>query len=313
MAASTAGDNPPLSYRGRFAPSPTGPLHFGSLLTAVASFLQARSRDGKWLVRMEDVDLPRNVPGADSSILHALEFYGLYWDGAVLYQSQRHQAYQAALSRLLTQGSAFHCGCTRREAASGPPGIEGRIYPGRCRSGLPPGRYPRSVRLSVDDAVVAFTDAVLGTCRQNLADDVGDFVIRRADGLFAYQLAVVIDDAWQGITEVVRGSDLLGSTARQIYLQQQLGVATPAYAHIPVARDAAGHKLSKQTRARPVPLTRPQPWLLRALHYLGQNPDPSLQDASRDDILAWAVNHWDLAAVPTRPVVISDTERECWK
>lgn len=255
---------------------------------------------------MEDVDRPRSVSGADLCILRALEYYGLHWDGPVLYQSQRNQAYRAAVSCLIEQGAAFRCGCTRREAASGPPGIEGPIYPGTCRNGLPLGRRARSVRLRADDVDIAFDDAVQGPQRQNLIKDVGDFVIRRADGLFAYQLAVAVDDAWQGITEVVRGADLLNSTARQIHLQRHLGMTTPCYVHVPIVLDAAGRKLSKQTHARPVPLMRPQIGLLNALRCLGQNPDPALQNAGRDDILAWAISHWTLAPVPKRPVSISD-------
>ena len=298
------GSASPPPYRGRFAPSPTGPLHFGSLLTALASFLQARNRGGEWLVRMEDVDRPRSVPGAARDILRTLEHYGLHWDGPVIYQSRRSRAYERALRHLVDRGYAFACGCTRREAASGPPGVDGPIYPGTCRNGLPPGRHARSMRARVGDVSIAFEDAVQGACRQDLASAVGDFVIRRADGLFAYQLAVVVDDAWQGITQIVRGADLLSSTPRQIWLQRVLDLATPGYAHVPVVENGAGQKLSKQTHASAVPFAGKERWLLAALRCLGQCPDDALRDANRDEILAWAVAHWRLEAVPRGPVIV---------
>ncbi len=291
------------SYKGRFAPSPTGPLHFGSLLTALASFLQARHLRGVWLVRIEDVDTGRSVTGADNLILEALDRYGLSWDGTVAYQSERDDAYARALDTLLSEGLAFRCGCTRREVARGPQGVEGPIYTGTCRDGLLPGRAPRSVRARVGSACISFTDAIQGPQRQCLATDIGDFIIRRADGLYAYQLAVVVDDAWQGITEVVRGADLLASTPRQIWLQQQLGLPVPTYAHVPLAVDAEGRKLSKQTAAAALPKGDPRPVLLEALACLGQEPDPFLAEASRDEILDWAIEHWELAQVPAQRIV----------
>ena len=216
----TGSAQPP--YRGRFAPSPTGPLHFGSLVAAVGSWADARAHGGEWLVRMEDLDPPREVPGAADEILRTLEALGLEPDGPVVRQSERGDAYRAALDRLRDRGVLFACGCTRREIAdSGLPGSDGGlVYPGTCRNGPPPGRPARALRVRVDDAVIAFDDALQGRVSQDLGRDVGDFVLLRADGFFAYQLAVVVDDAAQGITDVVRGIDLIDSTPRQIFLQR---------------------------------------------------------------------------------------------
>lgn len=292
----------PPAYRGRFAPSPTGPLHFGSLLAALASFMQARHCGGQWRVRIEDVDRPRAVAGADRLILTALERYGLYWDGPVVYQSQRGGAYADAVESLLAGDQAFPCACSRREASRGKPGVEGPVYPGTCRNGLPAGRRPRSIRLRVGRAYIGFHDAIHGAQYQSLARAVGDFVIRRADGLFAYQLAVVVDDAWQDITEVVRGADLLASTPRQIWLQQRLRLPTPRYAHIPVVQDRDGRKLSKAAGAAALPDGDPRPILIRALQCLGQAPEPALHRADRDDILAWALAHWRLDRIAAHPI-----------
>jgi len=222
-------------------------LHFGSLVAALGSFLEARRWDSEWLVRIEDVDVSRAVPGAADAILRALERCELFWDGPVLYQSQRTEAYRAALERLSSAELAYPCTCSRRELAMNPRGSDGGpIYPGHCRVGVRQPDRPRAIRLRTTDAPLAFRDAVQGEFRQCLASEVGDFVVRRADGLFAYQLAVVVDDADQGVTQVVRGSDLLDSTPRQIYLQRLLGLPTPEYAHLPVAVDGRGNKLSKQ-------------------------------------------------------------------
>ncbi|TRZ65254.1 MAG: tRNA glutamyl-Q(34) synthetase GluQRS [Rhodocyclaceae bacterium] len=292
-------------YRGRFAPSPTGPLHFGSLVAAVGSYLDARSRDGVWLLRLEDVDRPRCQPGAADSILRALTAFGFEWDGEVLVQSRRDAEYHAALEKLGAGGRIFPCACTRREIADSqlqqclPLASDGaRIYPGTCRPGLTQGRPARMWRLRVDTDVIAFDDAVQGRIRQDLAREAGDFVLLRADGLFAYQMAVVVDDAAQGITHVVRGADLLDSTARQILLQRLLGLPTPSYAHLPVAVNAAGEKLSKQTLAAPLETTRPQPVLLGVLDFLGQSPPGDLRDASLAELWDWARANWDLAKVP---------------
>lgn len=296
-------------YRGRFAPSPTGPLHFGSLVAALGSYLDARAHDGEWLVRMEDLDPPREAPGAAADILRTLESLGLRWDGAVLRQTERGGAYRAALAELERRGATYACACTRREIGdSALAGIDGSlVYPGTCRNGLPPGRTARATRVRVDDAAIEFEDAVQGQMRQRLATDVGDFVLRRADGLFAYQLAVVVDDAAQGITDVVRGADLLDSAPRQIFLQRLLGVPTPRYLHLPVATNAVGDKLSKQTLAPPIDRTRPGAALLAALDFLGQRPDSRLVDALPADVLAVAISRWDRALIPrVRAVRVRD-------
>src|SRR5580698_7179436 len=237
-----------MTYIGRYAPSPTGPLHFGSLMAAVGSYLDARAQGGRWLLRMEDLDPPREIPGAADGILKSLEAFGFEWDGEVLYQSRRHAAYAEAAAQLLASGAAFPCACTRKEIAdSGVHGLEGPIYPGTCRHGLPPGREARALRLTAPDQVIAFEDGLQGTVSQNLARDIGDFIIRRADGVHAYQLAVVVDDAFQGVNHVVRGAELLLSTPRQLWLQELLGLTRPSYLHLPVAVNPAGEKLSKQT------------------------------------------------------------------
>jgi len=287
-------------YRGRFAPSPTGPLHFGSLVAALGSYLDARAHAGEWLVRIEDLDPPREAPGAATEILRTLESLGLQWDGTVLRQSERGDAYRAALEELERKGATYPCACTRREIGdSALAGIDGGlVYPGTCRSGPPPGRATRATRVRVDAAVIEFDDAVQGRVRQQLATDVGDFVLRRADGLFAYQLAVVVDDAAQGITDVVRGADLLDSTPRQILLQRLLGVPTPRYLHLPVAINAAGEKLSKQTLAPPIDRARPGAVLLMALEFLGQRPEPGLVDGSPAELLAIAIARWDRTSIP---------------
>lgn len=241
------------TYRGRFAPSPTGPLHFGSLVAAMASYLDARIHQGQWLVRIEDLDFDRNVQGADTAILHTLQRCGMQWDEDIVWQSERTPHYQAALQTLDAQ--VFPCSCSRKEIADSRlrAGLQDQqIYPGTCRHGLASGKPARSYRLRIpdgDDAVFAFEDRFLGKQSQNLATEVGDFVLKRADGFWAYQLAVVVDDALQGITHVVRGSDLLDSTARQIYLQKLLGFPTPTYLHLPVVLSTNGEKLSKQTGA----------------------------------------------------------------
>lgn len=285
--------------RGRFAPSPTGPLHFGSLIAALGSFLEARHQGGEWRVRIEDVDIPRAQPGAADAILQALERRGLYWDGPVLYQSQRAECYQAALEQLQRAGFAYPCSCTRRELTSLPRSRDGGlIYPGYCRNGPRQPNRSCALRLRLPDMTLGFHDAIQGDYQQRLAGEVGDFIIRRADGLFAYQLAVVIDDAEQGVTEVIRGSDLLDSTPRQIYLQQALQLPTPRYGHLPVAVDERGDKLSKQTCAPPLDDRCPGAELWEALRFLGQQPPTALRRAPPPEILAWALTHWRLADIP---------------
>lgn len=289
------------NYRGRFAPSPTGPLHFGSLVAALASCLDARAHGGEWRVRMEDVDAPRCVKGADAAILHTLEIFGFEWDGEVLYQSRRGDAYRAAFDILRERGHVFPCACTRKQLEGSARAIDGgQLYDGRCRDGLPSGAVPRAWRVRVPDAgETGFTDAVQGAIVQQLRRDVGDFVVLRADGVFAYQLAVVVDDAEQRITHIVRGADLLDSTPRQIYLQQLLGYALPRYAHVPVAVDASGEKLSKQTLAAPVDVVHPLPALRAAWNFLGQQWQGEPPCCLRDFWLQ-APAIWQLGRVPTQ-------------
>jgi glutamyl-Q tRNA(Asp) synthetase len=291
---------PVPTYRGRFAPSPTGPLHFGSLVAAVASYLDAKRHQGGWLVRMEDLDGPRCVPGAADAILRTLEACGLEWDGGILYQSHRADAYEVALQTLRGIGAAYPCACTRKEISdSSLHGPDGQIYPGACRNGIPAGREGRAWRVRTDLAsppdgrgVVAFDDALQGHLVQQLESEIGDFVVKRADGLFAYQLAVVVDDAHQGVTHVVRGADLLASTPRQIYLQRLLDLPTPRYMHVPVAVNAAGEKLSKQTLAAPVERNDPAMALWSVLAFLRQQPPQALRGETPAAILQWATAHW---------------------
>ena len=277
-------------YVGRFAPSPTGPLHFGSLVAALASWLDARAAGGRWLVRIEDLDAPRSEPGAADRILRTLDRFGLGWDGEVAYQSARTPLYDGALHAL--DGSTYWCGCTRREIADSSLGLAAdgaQIYPGTCRSGIAPGKAPRALRIRATDEEIGFVDRVQGPQRQMLQRDVGDFVLYRAGGQYAYQLAVVVDDGAQGVTDVVRGADLLDSTPRQIYLQRLLGLPTPRYLHVPAAMNADGEKLSKQTGAAPVLPGRAA--LRRALSFLGQRETEDLQQA---------VRNWDPALIPAR-------------
>jgi glutamyl-Q tRNA(Asp) synthetase len=299
-----------LTACGRFAPSPTGPLHFGSLVAALGSYFEARTRGGggggggRWLVRMEDVDAPRCKQVHADSILRTLAACGFEWDGAVLYQSTRTERYREALDQLKQAGASYPCGCTRAELADAPQGVDGApVYPGTCSAGLPPGRIARAWRLRVAESI-DFDDAVQGRQYQNLSRDVGDCVLLRADGYFAYQLAVVVDDADQGVDHVVRGADLIHSTARQIALQRRLGLPTPAYAHLPVVVDENGQKLSKQTLAAPVDTNDPVPALFAAAAFLGQNPPEEFRRALRHptsaDFFAWAQAHWSLDKVPRR-------------
>lgn len=291
-------------YVGRFAPSPTGPLHFGSLVAAAASWLDARAADGRWLVRMEDLDRPRCVPGAADAILRQLEAYGLIWDGEVLVQSRRDDAYAAALDRLKAAGQAYPCACTRSQLAAAPRNAEGEaVYPGTCRTGLPPGATPRAWRVRVGDVSTGFHDRVHGRLCQMLETEVGDFIVKRADGLFAYQLAVVVDDAHQGVTDVVRGADLLWNTPRQIHLQTLLGLPAPRYAHVPLVVNAAGQKLSKQTLAPALPESGRGAVLAEALATLGHAPPAGLANAGPAELLAWASAHWKIENVPRRPVI----------
>lgn len=269
-----------MTYIGRFAPSPSGPLHAGSLVAALASWLDARAHDGRWLLRIEDVDTPRTVPGAAEFIMQQLRALGLHWDGDVIWQSQRGNAYQAAFDTLAARGLVYGCGCTRREIADSAlrgqaaPGADGeRPYPGTCRHGLPPGREARAWRLVMPDGLERFDDRWLGPQEQDVAQAVGDIALKRADGLWAYQLAVVVDDGFQGVTDVVRGADLLSSTARQRVLGRLLGLPPVRYLHVPLILDpASGLKLSKQNGAPPIDIDAPLASLQAAWRAMGFAP-----------------------------------------
>ena len=277
-------------YVGRFAPSPSGPLHFGSLVAALASWLDARAARGRWLLRIEDLDAPRTQPGAVDDILRSLEHLGLTWDGPVIYQSLRGAHYEAALRRL--QAHTYWCGCTRREIADSALGLAtdgAQIYPGTCRNGLPSGKAPRALRIRTDRRPLSFEDRVQGGQLQSVEQLVGDFVLYRADGQVAYQLAVVVDDAEQGVTDVVRGADLVDSTARQLHLQRLLGYPAPRYLHGPVAVDAFGEKLSKQTGAQAIDPSRRDDLIPRLLAFLGQRVTADLDEAVAD---------WNPARIP---------------
>lgn len=304
MQTIAAAAAPASAYIGRFAPTPSGPLHLGSLCSALAAHLAARAHDGQFLVRIEDLDRARLDATAESQILRALETHGLGWDGEVLRQSERLDLYRHALAELTARGVLYPCRCTRREIADSVvlgahEGIEGPVYPGTCRDGIAPARdrqdMPQALRVRTDATPYAFDDAAQGVHQQALAEAIGDFVVVRADGVIAYQLAVVVDDADQGVTEVVRGADLLLSTPRQLHLQRLLGLPTPTYLHHPVAVTADGSKLSKQHRAAPLDLDRSAANLCRALQLLGQQPPADLAAAPVARVLEWAEAHWDPA------------------
>lgn len=315
-AFTNLGANLGTNYVGRFAPSPTGPLHFGSLIAAVASYCDAKVNHGKWLVRMEDLDKPREMPGATDDILHTLEAFGFEWQEPIIYQSQRAEFYEHALQNLEKLNVIYPCSCSRKEIADSSilMGIEGVIYPRLCY----PQRYlskntassiHAAYRAVVLDKNISFIDAIQGEIVQNLARDIGDFIIKRADGLFAYQLAVVVDDAAQNITHIVRGADLLGSTPRQIFLQQLLGFTSPSYAHVPIAANAAGEKLSKQTLAQPISISAAGPQLFDALIFLGQKPPPELQNAALDEMWHWAIANWQLAQISQAKSMLQQTSQ----
>lgn len=282
-------------YRGRFAPSPTGPLHFGSLVAAVGSYLDAKHHHGTWLVRIEDLDAPRCISGAADEILRTLDAFGLHSAEPIIYQSQRTPAYDEALHQLQAINAVYPCACTRREIAdSALHGIDGPVYPSTCRNGIPAGREPRAWRVRTDcfASPIKFDDTLQGSIAQNIEREIGDFVVKRADGLYAYQLAVVVDDAFQHITHVVRGCDLLASTPRQIYLQRLLGLPTPAYLHLPIAVNEQGEKLSKQTLAPAISTDDVVTTLIEVLDFLRQQPPAELRLGSVEEVLAWAVDNW---------------------
>jgi glutamyl-Q tRNA(Asp) synthetase len=294
------------NYRGRFAPSPTGPLHFGSLIAAVASYLQAGAQQGEWLVRIEDIDPTREIPGATDSILRSLDAHGFEY-AQPTYQSDRLDTYAAITEQLLADGSAYRCSCSRKEihavATQGPTGV---IYPGTCRNGADTSVRPAtSIRVRTTSNPLTFTDALQGELSCNPETAIGDFLIRRGDGLVAYQLAVVADDEAQQITEVVRGTDLLESTFMQIWLQRLLDYRQPAYMHFPVATGADGQKLSKQTGAPEVNDNQASNNLFEALKWLGQQPENGLKTAPVKDLWGWAAKNWDpsvLRGTRSRPM-----------
>ena len=292
----------PIPYVGRFAPSPSGPLHFGSLVAAVASFLEARVNNGKWLLRIEDIDPPREQPGATEEILAALTAYGFQWSGDVIYQSQSHPAHEEALNALLQRDACYRCRCSRRDLSDAPTGPLGVIYPGTCRNGCAPGEA--AIRIKTDSSQIAFDDALQGRVTQHLQSESGDFVIRRRDNLIAYHLAVVVDDEIQGVTDIVRGIDLLDSTPRQIWLQRQLGFRTPNYAHFPVITHPDGAKLSKLTGAPAISLEEIEVTLSRALRVLQQNPPADLATASLETIWSWAEKNWQTGKLFNRKAIV---------
>jgi len=301
-------------YRGRFAPSPTGPLHFGSLVAAVGSYLQARTQNGEWLVRIEDLDPPREQKGAATHIIKILNGYGFEWDKNISYQSQRYELYQNALEQLIDSDHCFACECSRKKIQlhAQSLGISTHIYPGICRdhSVARLGSDKDAIRVKVLNQHISFIDLLQGEQRVGLADEIGDFVVRRADGLYAYQLAVVVDDAEQGITEVVRGSDLLSSTPHQYYLQQLLGYPHPDYAHLPLVINQEGEKLSKQSYARAIEIEDAAVNLIRVLQFLGQNPDEALARASLQDIWAWAIENWQIGSILPHSRSVLELEHE---
>ncbi|QBY06187.1 tRNA glutamyl-Q(34) synthetase GluQRS [Thalassotalea sp. HSM 43] len=285
-------NRPRQQYRGRFAPSPSGLLHFGSLIAALGSYLQAKSQHGQWLLRIEDIDKPREMPGADTQILNTLEAYGLHWDEDVLYQSKQAPLYDAVMDELLANHMSYYCRCSRAEIKA-----LGGIYQGHCKH-RNYDKQQSALRLINQHPVDDFVDGVQGLVKVDSGLSHEDFIIHRRDGLYAYQLAVVVDDIYQGITEVVRGCDLLEPTARQITLYKTFGKPLPSYVHLPLAVTEQGYKLSKQNAAPAIDNNRPQPALIAALEFLGQQPDAHLIDATVEQVIDWALQHWQLNKVP---------------
>lgn len=293
-----------VSYIGRFAPSPTGPLHFGSLLAALASYLDAKSQNGQWLIRMEDLDPPREMKGAQDLILKALDVYGFHSDQEIIYQSDRSDIYQSALDRLIKAQQVFPCTCSRKQLSANK-----GVHFGNCYSTASPFAWRLDSQQSddIDSAGnISFDDQLQGKFRQSIEHDIGDFVVKRKELLWAYQLAMVVDDHEQGITHVVRGIDLIDSTLRQNMLQTRLNYSKPHYAHIPVACAPNGQKLSKQNLAPALDLEKPVENLWRALSWLGQKPPESLCKASVKEMLLWAIEHWDikvLTKIQSQPAI----------
>ncbi len=287
----------PASYRGRFAPSPTGPLHFGSVVAAVGSYLDAKANNGAWLLRIEDIDPPREQAGAIDTILRALEALALQWDGEVVYQSQRSEVYDAALEKLNQRNLLYGCRCSRKTISKHTESLGGSRYPGTCR-GTAGNTDDSSLRVITHIDPISFSDGIQGHRQHRLLSESGDFIVRRRDQYYAYHLAVVVDDAEQGITHIVRGSDLLDCTPPQIHLQQILNLPTPRYYHLPVATNEYGQKLSKQNLARPVAPENASTILYQAMRFLGLGPDPELSKTRPGECLAWAIEHWDISEVP---------------
>ena len=297
-------------YRGRFAPSPTGPLHFGSLVAAMGSYLQAKYHNGEWLIRIDDIDPPREQKDAASKILKTLESFGFEWDSDVLYQSSRSKRYQEAVDDLVDQQLAYHCNCSRtsilkRSAQSG----NKIIYPGYCRDKSLTQTAKTSIRLRSNSNLIQFTDLIQGEQNYNIEDSIGDFIIQRRDRLYSYHLASGIDDAEQNITEVMRGADLLDSTPCHIYVQRRLNLLSPDYTHLPIAIDKTGQKLSKQTHAEPIKTKNAVVLLYKTLKFLGQMPPVDLMDAHQNDIWLWAISHWRLDLIPKKIYLTEDWNR----
>jgi len=289
-------------YIGRFAPTPSGPLHFGSIVAALASYLDAKKHNGLWLLRIDDLDTPRIKSGASDSILRTLETLGLAWDGEVVYQSNRHAAYAAALDNLQKSGLLYKCYCTRKR-------VKGLPYAGTCRD-LPDRPDKQfAIRIISSPEPIGFTDRIQGDYSRNLQQQCGDFILKRADGLFAYHLACVTDDAWQGVTDIVRGADLLDSTPSQLFLQQQLELRTPFYSHVPVATDSNDKKISKRHGAIDALLEKqPARLLVEVLTFLGQEIYSELEKSSVTDVITWAINNWDISRVPpVREIVVNQS------
>lgn len=301
-----------IRYCGRFAPTPSGPLHFGSMIAAIGSYCDARANNGSWHVRIDDIDKPREVPGAADDILQTLARFGLEWDGEPVFQSRHLTSYHTAIHILRSRAHVYACSCSRKEISQADEtGVDNPIYSGACRNGLKIGRRARSLRLQIDiDVQADFSDFLQGTISQYLATEVGDFVLYRSGGIFAYHLACAVDDAQQGVTHVVRGADLIESTPRQIHLQRLLGIPTPAYLHLPIALSGPGQKFSKQTGATRVDDCRPGEIIHSALKFLQQRPPAELMQAPARTAIEWGVAHWRRENLPrTRAIEIKPTDR----